>query len=69
MFAFSASRDIAHAISACLYQRLVSYIKIALMAVSKLEPLIIANPSRAIKPGIGIPARSIAIFPSKSSPL
>ncbi len=41
----------------------------ALIAVSRFEPLIVASPSRARRPGIGIPARSIATRPGSRSSL
>ena len=40
----------------------------ALIAVRRFEPLIVARPSRAIRPGTGIPAFSIATFPGSRSP-
>jgi len=69
MFAFNASRDIAAAISACFNQLFASYRKMALIAVRRLEPLMMANPSLALNPGIEIPALSMASFPSRSLPL
>ena len=39
------------------------------MAVSRLEPLIAASPSRAWRPGMGMPARSMATRPGSRSPL
>ena len=68
MLAFMASRDMAAAISACLSQLLASYRNNALIAVNTFEPFIVANPSLAWSPGIGIPALSIASFPSYNSP-
>ena len=43
--------------------------KIADIAVKRLDPLIVANPSLASKPGISIPAFFIASSPGISSPL
>ena len=40
----------------------------ALIEVSRFEPLIVASPSRARRPGIAIPARSIATRPGSRSP-
>ncbi len=59
----------AQAISACFSQREMSYSWSALIAVSRLEPLIEARPSRAWRPGTWIPARSIASRPGSRSPM
>ena len=67
-FASRASSDIEQAISACRSQRSMSWSSSALIAVRKLEPLIVARPSRARRPGIAIPARSIATRPGSRSP-
>ncbi len=68
MLASSASRLMAQAISACFSQRFMSYRWMALMAVSRFEPLIAASPSRACRSGMGMPARSIASRPGRRSP-
>ena len=68
-FAISASKHIDAAISACFKSGFNSYINIPLIAVNKLDPLIMANPSLALSPGISIPALSIASLPDNNSPL
>jgi len=61
--AFSASKVMAHAISAYFNSFSTSWHIIALIPVKKLLPLIAANPSLGYNPGIFIPAFSIAYFP------
>ena len=66
--ASSASSDMAQAISAWRSQASASYTSRALMAVSTFDPLMVPSPSRASRPGTGMPARSMASRPGSRSP-